>query len=168
MILDLTQLRALHPKLAPVQAEAYAHRAGLGLGRHGHQPGKRIALRLNGGALTATLEWKPGRMSDAEQLDRHRITEEAAEAIALALVAKVREWVVVRKLQQGEAADWLLHDRNSAPVVLEVSGIDKGTERDIQERLRAKLDQALRSPVAGQKVACVVELAKPRAFLATA
>lgn len=44
-------------------------------------------------------------MSDSAQLDFDRVTEDAAEAIALAMVYVSNGWVVRRRLQRGENTD---------------------------------------------------------------
>jgi len=86
-----------------------------------------------------------------------------AEAVALALVHIALGWVVRRRLQRGESADWLLKDPLARLVALEVSGVD---EHEDPHRLRKKLNQVRRATVARQKAACVVELLAPRAALA--
>ncbi len=162
--MNLMQLKSMHPLLPASTATEYAYRAAVGLERHGHEPGIALANVIENVAGEATLHWLPSS-SGAEQLDRHRITEDAAEAIALALVRVARGWVVRRRLQRGESADWLLRDAQARLVALEVSGIDEG---DDSERLRIKLEQARRATVGSRHAACVVELASPRATVATA
>ena len=74
------------------------------------------------------------------------------------------DWVVRRRLQRGESADWLLRDSEDNLVALEVSGLDTA---DGGRRLREKLTQAQRASAAGQRAACVIELAAPGAAFAT-
>lgn len=143
----------------------YAHRAAIGLERHDHTSGVVMAVELDGENNLASLHWTTCPPADAVQLDRHRVTEDAAEAIALALVHEAKGWVVLRRLQRGESADWELVDAASLSVALEVSGMDKG---DNQRRIRDKSVQASRATAAATKAACVVELATPRATLAPA
>jgi len=57
-------------------------------------------------------------------LDANVVTELGAEALALALVHETRGWVVRRRLQRGEFADWLLDAPDGKVVALEVSGTD--------------------------------------------
>lgn len=159
------QLKSMHPLLSALTAAEYGHRAGIGLERHLHVPGVALDAWNEGVAQEARLHWTGSPFGDFEQLDRHRITEDAAEAIALALVHVARGWVVRRRLQRGESADWLLQDRESFLVALEISGIDAG---DVTDRLRIKLGQVRRATIAGQRAACVVELSTPRAKVATA
>ena len=164
MKLDLEMLRQMHPLLPASTAIEYAHRAAVGLDRHSHKPGVVMEADLDGEPERAHLHWIPSPTNDLAQIDRHRVTEDAAEAIALALVHEARGWVVRRRLQRGESADWLLVDRKRSHVALEVSGID-GTDNG--RRLREKKEQARQTTAAPCKAACVVELAAPRATLAT-
>jgi len=74
-----------------------------------------------------------------------------------------RGWVVRRRLQRGESADWLLQDPEAHLIALEVSGIGDGEDPD---RLRVKLGQVSLATVADRRGACVVELPLPRATVA--
>jgi hypothetical protein len=165
MRLDLMQLKAMHPLLPALTAAEYGHRAAMGLERHQHESGIALATLIEGDMSSASLHWTASAFGDVDQLDRHRITEDAAEGITLALVKVTLGWEVKRRLQRGEFADWLLQDSDARLVALEVSGIDDGDESD---RLREKLDQVRRATIANHRVACVVELAAPRATVATA
>jgi len=157
------QLKSMHPLLPVSTAVEYAHRAAVGLERHRHAPGVNLAIVNEG---RASLHWVRPKPGDQEQHDRHRITEDAAEAVALALVYVGRGWVVRRRLQRGEFADWLLQDAKAHQLVaLEVSGVDEGEDSD---RLRIKLEQVRHATIASRRVACVVQLSTPRATVATA
>jgi hypothetical protein len=164
MELDLMQLKAMHPLLPASTAAEYGHLAAVGLERHLHQPGVSLAALIEKETPTASSHWIAAALGDIDQLDQHRITEHAAEGVTLALVNVALGWVVKRRLQRGEAADWLLQDPDSRLVALEVSGIAEG---DGAARLREKLDQARRATFANLRAACVVELATPRAAVAT-
>jgi hypothetical protein len=163
--LDLMQLKTMHPFLPASTAAEYGFRAALGLARHGHETGVALVATNEGEALDASLHWASAGIGDVQQLDHYRITEDAAEAVALALVHVARGWVVRRRLQRGDFADWLLQDPEARLVALEVSGIDAG---DAADRLRIKLEQVRRVTIASQRVACIVELSTPRATVATA
>jgi hypothetical protein len=157
-------LKQMHPLLPAATALEYGHRAGIGLERQGHVPGVALNARLDDETRDATLQWVSPPRGDAEQLDHHRITEDSAEAIALALVHGARRWVVRRRLQRGEFADWLLQDPEARSVALEVSGIAEGEDH---QRLRTKIAQVARARIASKRAACVVELSIPRATVAT-
>lgn len=155
----------MHPLLPYATAAEYAHRAAVGLERYDHQPGVSMETIFDEQTGEASLYWTTVDPEDAEQLDRHRVTEDAAEAIALGYVKVARDWVVRRRLQRGESADWLLHDPEAGLVALEVSGV--GTKED-PRRLQEKVEQARRATITRHRAACVVELPVPRTSLATA
>jgi hypothetical protein len=116
--------------------------------------------------VVATLVWEKRPAADALQLDYHRVTEDGAEAVALALVHSSRSWVVLRRLQREEHADWLLRETTSRRLVaLEVSGTDEGDE---DARLSAKLAQVAQSTAARKRAACVVGFLAPRIAFALA
>lgn len=159
------QLKSMHPLLPASTAAEYGHRAGIGLERHHHVSGVALATLIESESPKASLHWNRSLFGDIEQLDQHRTTEDAAEAVALALVHVARGWVVRRRLQRGEFADWLLQDPEAGLVALEVSGIGEGEDSD---RLRVKLQQVCRVTIADRRAACIVELEAPRATLAMA
>ena len=157
-------LKEMHPLLPAATAAEYGHRAGVGLERHGHLPGAALSTLVEEEEGRAVLRWLSPPREDQLQLDEHRITEDSAEAIALALVHTANRWSVRRRLQRGESADWLLQDPEARPVALEVSGIGRGEDPG---RLREKLEQVAKSKVAPKRAACLVELPTPRATVAT-
>lgn len=59
-------------------------------------------------------------MSKIDQHDHNRITEDGAEAVALALAHRHRAWRIIRRMQRGGRADWLLEDAGGGTVALEV------------------------------------------------
>lgn len=130
------------------------------------ESGVNLGIVLDGRGRRGTLHWLNASGGDAGQLDFHRVTEDTAEAIALALVHVAKGWVVRRRLQRGEAADWLLVDPDRNLVAMEVSGVN--TVDPAQRRLREKVAQVGNCKVAGDKVACVVEIGPPRSRLRTA
>lgn len=157
-------LKQMHPLLPATTALEYGHRASIGLEGQGHIPGVALDARFDDEARDATLQWVSPPPTDAEQLDHHRITEDSAEAIALALVHGARRWVVRRRLQRGESADWLLHDPGGELVALEVSGVGVGKD---PRRLSDKIKQVSSVKFARQRAACVVEIPAPSATVVT-
>lgn len=95
-------------------------------------------------------------------LDVNRVTEDTAEAIALALVHHARGWVVRRRLQRGDFADWLLMDPAHNLVALEVSGV---SHPDGGARMRTKIIQVQKCSIRPTRAACVVTLASPESSL---
>lgn len=163
MRLDLAQLREMHPAIPLTRAADLVHCAALGLQRNGHASGAPMRAEIDGTSHDTTLAWTAAADEARTQLDRHRITEDAAEAISLVLVAVALNWVIRRRGQRGDHADWIMRDRDGRRIALEISGTDAG---DHARRLRDKTRQAGRS-LADQHAACVVELATPLAALAT-
>ncbi len=160
MEFDLTRLGEMHPLLAKSTASEFAHSSAIGLGRHGHKPGVQLSLILKGRSEPNTLQWVEAPAGATAQLDFHRVTEDTAEAVALAIAHVANGWVVRRRLQRGEFADWLLIDRRNGLIAMEVSGVDK---MDVSgRRMREKLEQARKCQLPGKKVACVVEFQPPR------
>lgn len=124
-----------------------------------------MAAHVESAPHNSTVIWRADGRTGAEQLDLHRVTEDAAEAISLALAAVALNWVVRRRLQRNEGADWLMRSADGLLVALEISGIDRA---DGGRRLRQKIAQAASATVAPYRAACVVELTRPRADLAIA
>jgi hypothetical protein len=166
MELDLSRLKEMHPLLAASTALEYSYRAAIGLNRHGHLSGSSLKISLDNEDQQGRLHWSKTRQEEDTQLDYIRVTEDTAEAITLALVNVVNGWVIRRRLQRGEFADWLLADRNNNTIALEVSGVDQS---DVgKRRLQQKVKQVRQSSAARRKAACVVELRPLRSRLATA
>jgi hypothetical protein len=116
---------------------------------------------LSSGALL----WPAADLSKIDLYDHNRITEDGAEAVALVLAHQHREWRVVRRIQHGEHADWLLEDRKEGKherVALEVSGVDRGTTNS---RLTKRLTQVAKIMNVHQRWACVVGFEEPTAVL---
>lgn len=162
MHLDLLGLKQMHPRLPWVWARAYAFSAAIALERRSHASGVDLQVRMENVEDVATLSWATGGPNDELQVDRHRITEDGAEAVALALASVAMGWVTLRRLQRGEAADWLLEDPEERLVALEVSGIDGDFD---SSRLARKLEQAGRAAVAPSGWACVVAFGRPAVSL---
>jgi hypothetical protein len=140
-------------------------RAALALERNAHKPGVSLSLDLERILSRALLSWPAAELSNIDQHDHNRITEEGAEVVALVLAHRYRSWQVVRRMQRGDHADWLLADvREGAEqeVALEISGIDRGS---ITARLSEKLSQVGKNTDADQRWACVVGFEEPMAAL---
>lgn len=162
MKLDLERLKEIHPVLPAATAAERAHLGALALQRR-HAPGVVAEVRLAAASHEATLHWTLRPEADAGQVDPRRMTEDGAEAVALSLIHAERGWVVVRRLAQGEHADWLVRETKTRRLVaLEVSGTDDG---DGTARMRQKLAQVSQSTAARARAACVVGFLEPHAAL---
>lgn len=142
------------------------YRAVVALQRR-HRPGVRLKGEVPGKQLDEELRWKEREAEASSYEDMNRVTEEGAEAIALALACSSGALVVERRLQSrlAEGADWLLRDpQTGSKVVLEVGGTD---EQNLTALLERKVAQARRSPFSARSTpaACVVRFLEPRAIL---
>lgn len=131
----------MHPKLPVDMAAAMVSRAALALARNNHPQSVGLKVDMETTNHTVELTWPTTDFATLPLHDEKRITEDGAEAVALAVVHHEKKWTVARRLQQGEHADWLL--RESAPgskkhIALETSGVDKGK---ITARLSMKMNQ---------------------------
>lgn len=111
------------------------------------------------------LLWAAADPGAANQHDYNRVTEDGAEAIALAVAHKARAWRVVRRMQREEHADWLLEHQADGVrrlVAFEVSGVNKGS---IVDRMKEKLAQVAKSRDVDQRCAGVVGFEQPEAAL---
>lgn len=157
MTLSASTLRERHPRLLPETANNLALKIAVALDRHHASP---IALRAEmfGERLEWEISWQP-RTEDAQSmLDQKVVTQLGAEGLALLLMNEMMGWVVVRKLQEGEHADWLLRGKHDEFIGLEVAGTDHG---DPRARLRRKLADVAEFELPGIRVACVVHFQGP-------
>ena len=97
MDLDLAELREMHPELPFDVALVMVGRAALALERNGHKPGVSLSLDLERVLSSALLSWPAAELNKIDQHDHNRITEEAAEVVALALAHRYRSWQVIRR-----------------------------------------------------------------------
>jgi hypothetical protein len=165
MDIDLALLREMHARLPVDLALVMVGRAALALERNDHASGVRFSLNLNRVVSNCLLSWPAADLGKIDQHDHHRITEDGAEAVALALAHRQQAWRVIRRMQREEHADWLLEDTAGGRrqvVALEVSGVDRGS---IVARLATKLAQVAKSIDVDQRWAGVIGFEKPTAAL---
>jgi hypothetical protein len=111
----------------------------------------------DGQETSAEIEWLTQGLTLLDVLDSHRVTEDGAEAVALTYANFKAGWVVKRRLQRGESADWLL--RNEAGwLALEVSGMIAG---DPLARLKQKQHQVSRCSLPVDRLAIVISFDRP-------
>ncbi len=147
-ILSFHNLSNRHSGLTQPIAESYAEAARVCLDRHHFSP---VDFRIQDAEHNriATAEWEAAdertRGAWANEIDA---TEAGAYACALAALELSRGLVAVRRAETKTGADYYVappgggsHDLEDC-LRLEVSGVDKGSEAAVNQRLRAKLDQA--------------------------
>ena len=155
----------MHSRLPADLALVMVERSALALERNAHTPGVRLSLDLDRVLSSGTLSWPAADLSKIDQHDHNRITEDGAEAVALALAHRHRAWRVIRRMQREEHADWLLEDAREGRrqvVALEISGVDRGS---IVARLSEKVAQVAQSRDVDQRWAGVVGFEEPTAAL---
>ncbi|HEV7667609.1 MAG TPA: hypothetical protein VGS22_03730 [Thermoanaerobaculia bacterium] len=161
MEIDLSDLREMHPRLPEDLALVMIGRAALSLQSNGHASPVDIRLDVDGTVTHGGLTWPSSDSDFLEQHDSKRLTEDGAEAIALALSYQARGWRVVRRMQQGESADWLLEGPSKGTrqrIALEVSGVARGS---ITSRLTEKLAQVTKSEDVDEQWAGIVGFEEP-------
>jgi len=163
MRLALDELRSVHPALRgdPIDLSRCG---GLALQRSGHASPVRSSIDHDGHEGTADIEWAFQDLAILEVLDSNRVTEDGAEAIALAYANSNAGWVVKRRLQRGESADWLLQD-GTGWLALEVRGTISG---DPVARLEEKKRQVARCSLPAGRLAIVVAFDRPSIVAASA
>ena len=163
--MDLGSLCRMHPRLPMDMAAVMIGRAALGLQNQKHSPGATLHMVVEDQHHMATLLWPLTAPEVGLQHDDNQITEDGAEAIALAMTHEVKGWRVFRRLQRNEHGDWLLERQAGTKferIPVEVSGVAKG---GITNRMREKLKQVGRNTEYAECCATVVGFEKPEASM---
>lgn len=160
MVLDLAELRTMHPRLPAEVAAILLARSALALVREGHESPRVLHTEVEDEVHSAVLGWPAVDSGDLSQHPPNQVTEYGAEAVALAVVSKSQGWKVLRRMDE-EHADWLL-ERGTETLGLEVSGVARGA---IESRLAEKLVQVSRARGVDLRSACVVGFEQPQAAL---
>jgi hypothetical protein len=71
-------------------AESMVTQAALGLQRNRHSSGAELHMAMESAKSSCVLTWPTADLGTLEQYDSKRITEDGAEAIALAVAHKTR------------------------------------------------------------------------------
>lgn len=156
MRLTLQTLSDVHPKLRGYAVDL-PKLGALALQRSGHSPPVEAEIDHSGRPAAAAIEWLIQERGLLAQLDVKRVTEDGAEAVALAYVHAAEGWTVKRRMQQGEKADWLLRDGDRW-LALEISGTVEG---DPRSRLQEKRKQLAQCTLPAERLAIVVSFEQP-------
>lgn len=148
--LPIANLSKRHVGLTPALADSYGEAARVCLDRH-HRPPVPFLIQDDGDATAATVDWQPAddrcRAAYANEIDA---TEYGAYACALAATELTRGLVAIGRAETKTGADYYLGQPGTALddlencIRLEVSGTDKGSDRDVEVRLLEKASQARR------------------------
>lgn len=164
MTLSLHDLCSMHPKLRGHPTD-YAKFGALALQRAGHASPIPVGMDHDGRENKADIMWLSQDMTVLKVLDSNRVTEDGAEAVALAYANATEGWVVKRRLQQREGADWLL-GKERRWLALEISGTAVG---DPFARLRVKKQQLIANcSLDAERLAVVVVFDAPFIVAGTA
>lgn len=146
--LPLHNLSDRHSGLTVAIAESYTEAATVCLDRH-HSPPVDITIKNSDDNNTATVEWVPPdnrtRGAWANEIDA---TEAGAYACVLAALELTGGLVAVRRAETKTGADYYVAAPGGGTsdledcLRLEVSGVDKGSEAAVMQRLNVKLEQA--------------------------
>lgn len=162
MSLRLHELTLIHLKLRGHPADL-ARYAGLALQRSGHRSPTPAEISHNAQKSTDAIEWTNQDLAALNVIDTNRLTEDGAEGIALCYAHSIGGWIVKRRLERGESADWLLQN-GSRYLALEVSGLIKG---DCARRLKEKKAQVARCGLPVERLAVVVAFDRPAILAGT-
>ena len=151
-----------HLGLTKAIADSYTEAARVCLDRH-HNPPADFFLHRGATRLEAFTQWsltdERTRRAWSNETDA---TEDGAYALALAAVDLMDDMVAVHRAETKTGADYYISPKDSQSddlensFRLEVSGVDRGTEATVMQRLREKLGQAARGNSNLPAVASVV------------
>ena len=165
--LNLSDLSDGLPAISPAFGEALAQAAGVCLESQSHSRG--ALLRIRGYRDNAySLDWP----QVTEQIlrcfnDPEEATEFGAVAVAILLVKREVGYSVIERSRKGTGFDYWIGEESELPFArkarLEVSGIRKGTTREVNARVNEKLKQIERSGDSPPGYIIVVEFGTPLA-----
>ena len=137
-----------HVGLTKAIADSYTEAARVCLDRH-HEPPSDFSLHKGDRRLAAIAQWgltdERTRRAWSNETDA---TEDGAYALALAAVDLMDDMVAVYRAETRTGADYYISPKNTTSDHLEdclrfeVSGVDRGSEGVVKQRLREKLKQA--------------------------
>lgn len=165
--LDLNDLSNGFPAITPSFGMALAEAGGVCLESQGHAQGVQLSVRgysyKNYSLTWPTITEQTRRCWN----DREIATEHGAVGVAVLLVKKEIGYTVLERSRKGTGFDYWMGEGTNAPFQhearLEISGIRKGSDRDVQARIRQKLKQTDRSDGLLPAYVIVVEFGRPLA-----
>lgn len=161
------------PGITPNFGRALAEAASVCLDEQGHS--SPTPMQVCGTVeRNAKITWQtPSDRAHGCWGDPEYTTEHGAYGVASLLIPEISEYTVVERSKKGTGFDFWLGDKNDQGFLfqnkarLEVSGIRKGSDSIIADRVRSKLQQTERSSGTGlPAVVVVVEFGDPQSRLA--
>ena len=160
--LPLFDLSERHPGLTPAVASNYIEAASVCLDRH-HSPPEEFSLLDGDRSTEAVVSWmRPDDRTRNAWANESDATRDGAYACALAAVELAYEMVAVRRAETMTGADYYIGKLGQAfedlegCFRLEVSGIDRGNDTIVTQRLKQKVNQAAVGKSNLPAMACVV------------
>lgn len=171
--LPIRQMAARHPGLTPATADANTEAAAVCLERH-HASPVDMDLDRDGVATVASVDWAmPDARTKRAWANETDATEAGACACALAAVELTDGLLAVGRAEMLTGADYYIAPATGEDTYdlegcrrFEVSGVDRGEDQTIRQRLRTKLRQAKRGNSSMPATACVVGFRARRILLA--
>ena len=169
-MLDLNELASGDiPAITPILGAMLAEVASVCLESQGHVAGN-VVISVSGIIdKTYRLMWAATTPQALRAYgDDKEATKHGAEGIAVLIADRELEYTVIEASRQGTGIDYWLGDADDVTFQhkgrLEVSGIRRGNERDVNARVNEKLNQTAPSDELGLTAyVIVVEFSQPTA-----
>jgi len=168
--LEFSHLSSGMPGLTQRYGDALAEAAAVCLDDCGH--GSGVEMAVNGDIAGAyDLNWSPVVDEQMRMTwnDDQFATEQGAYGLAILLMSEARAFTVVERSRKGTRFDYWLGDEGDELFVrkarLEVSGIRRGLQHEINTRVRQKTSQIDSSSVQLPGIVAVVEFSIPLAWI---
>lgn len=166
-MLNLNSLGNGLPAITPSFGMSLAEAGGVCLESQGHAQGVQLNVRGYSNRRYP-LAWPPITEQIRRCWNDHEVaTEHGAVGIAVLLAQKEIGYTVIERSRKGTGFDYWMGEmseylfQNKAR--LEISGIRKGSDQQVRERVRQKLQQINRSDGTLPSYVIVVEFGQPRA-----
>jgi hypothetical protein len=148
--IDVYSLKEMDSYLTRETCDFFSQAAAVCLDNQNHSSG--VVFNIEGDLLAKfQLFWKPvtGQMK-ASCYDMQYTTEAGAYCLAILMMQKLTEYKVIRQSQKGTGFDfWLGNKKDDYPFEnkarLEISGILKGEQNQINQRISQKVAQTKQS-----------------------
>ena len=137
-----------HVGLTKAIADSYTEAARVCLDRH-HQPPTDFSLQKLELNISAIAQWETtDEQTRRAWFNETDTTESGAYSFVLAAVELLDEYVAIHRAETRTGADYYIAPKGAKPdhledcLRLEVSGVDRGSESTVKQRLNLKLKQA--------------------------
>lgn len=167
MALDLRKINRGFPGLTAARATSMHEAAAVCLVSNSHAPGANISIH---GYLTKTdtLDWTPPNSQvHSAWSDLHEATEHGAYGVAALLVEELTSLTIMERARKKTGFDyWVGPKGTNMPLFqnkrrLEVSGILRGTQSMVTQRLNTKIAQVTGVPSPLQALVVIIEFGAP-------